>query len=404
MTLDFGLRPALRLVLEAMGYMVADAHLGARHMHSHARKPASTQRACGAWDSSNVFSHVASPMVHGCQNASINSIPVELLTDIFEFCQPQSDWTDPLVPTLERIIVVCSHWRTVALAAPYLWSKIALYSPRPIHVSIVRRHLERSKTCPLDLVIRQAMEPEDCESPSEWEDIVAATSMILSDISKHVHRWHSLTLMIYSPAAFPRLVLPTPLLKLVSITGSMLKFDDVQAFWRAILASPAMRSISWSYSIEQKNFLPSLFDCEWGKLIQLAGRFTVDSHLLQILSQCLSLEVLDITDPIDDNTSPATPGTPFVLPSLRVVKFDTAETSLLHHLILPKLQEVVLLRRKETFRPWIDLFDRSQCLLQSVCFKLFSRTDSGEDVAFCLRTHSPTSQIYGSPLPGIVVR
>uniref|UniRef100_A0A0W0FQH4 Putative carbohydrate-binding module family 1 protein n=1 Tax=Moniliophthora roreri TaxID=221103 RepID=A0A0W0FQH4_MONRR len=156
------LKPALRLVV--MGYMVADAHLGARHTDSHAGKPASAQRACGAQDSSNVPPHVASPTVHGRRNASISSIPIELLTDIFEFCQPQTDRIDPLVPAAENIVIVCIHWRTIALAAPYLWSKIIVWDPRPIHVSIVRRYFERSKSCPLNVIIDQSVDADDRRS------------------------------------------------------------------------------------------------------------------------------------------------------------------------------------------------------------------------------------------------
>ncbi|KAI3605483.1 hypothetical protein WG66_005987 [Moniliophthora roreri] len=360
-----------------MGYMVADAHLGAQHTHSHTGKPASTQRVCDERDSLNVVPHVASLMVHGRPNASINSIPIELLTDIFEFCQPQNDWTDPLIPTLENIVVVCSRWRTAALAAPYLWSKITLCNPRPIHVPIIRRYLERSKSCPLDVMIDQSADPEDCRLRLEWEGMVKGTNAILSLVSQHMHRLQSLELSIRCPVLFPRPPLATPLLKLVEIRGSKISFHDPQSFWQLILASPAIRSVSWSSAVDQV-FLPHTE--EWAKLTHLTGSFAVDDCFLDVLSKCTPLEVLDIRNRNDCNMSPAAPRAPFILPSLRVLGFNTLESSLRNHLILPKLQEIEILRVNESLRPWLDFFNRSACSLRRISFEFDSFTDSDEDL------------------------
>ncbi|ESK88870.1 hypothetical protein Moror_17047 [Moniliophthora roreri MCA 2997] len=334
------------------------------------------------------------------QSSPINSIPVEILTDIFDFCQPQGDWREPSVPTLEHIVAVCSHWRAVALSAPYLWSKIRLRDPLTPYIPLVQRWLELSQRCPLDITIRQSSKLDISGLPLKWMRIGEATSTLLNLLLPHLHRWKSLELSLCQPTPFPRLPLSSeaaPILKHVDIRDSQMLTPDARRLWQMILSSPSMRRISWKADMPQTAFLPGLIDFDWEKLTHITGDFVVDDTFLDILSQCTSLEYFDISrgsrDPTEWTPEPRL-GAPFVLPALQVLRFHTDEVSLLDHLILPLLKQVVLYRYEARLYKWVDLFRRSSCTLVSVSFSVHSNKVSGVDVVAFLSSSAMSTVTF----------
>ncbi|KAL1744427.1 hypothetical protein HDZ31DRAFT_38720 [Schizophyllum fasciatum] len=77
----------------------------------------------------------------------VNRLPSELLAAVFTLAVNSDD--DPAM--LSALMLVCRYWAQLAIATPCLWSTIAVSA----HESLerVRRRLERSKACPLDVSI-----------------------------------------------------------------------------------------------------------------------------------------------------------------------------------------------------------------------------------------------------------
>ncbi|KAL1722780.1 hypothetical protein EV715DRAFT_261096 [Schizophyllum commune] len=77
----------------------------------------------------------------------VNRLPSELLAAVFTLAVNSDD--DPAM--LSALMLVCRYWAQLAVATPCLWATITVSA----HESLerVRRRLERSKACPLDVSI-----------------------------------------------------------------------------------------------------------------------------------------------------------------------------------------------------------------------------------------------------------
>jgi hypothetical protein len=84
----------------------------------------------------------------------VNQLPPELLVHIFSFLLPRA-WQKLAFTLFIGLTRVCNHWRTVALAAPLLWT--VLPAPQPEATSVL---LERARTAPLRIVFRIQHTPE----------------------------------------------------------------------------------------------------------------------------------------------------------------------------------------------------------------------------------------------------
>ncbi|KAJ7189061.1 hypothetical protein C8R46DRAFT_1341664 [Mycena filopes] len=123
-------------------------------------------------------------------------LPTELLAEIFDLCVPlgQEVVSDTTTPTDEverlakkyllQLAQVCSHWHSVAMGTPDLWSSIVIdtgvWSSSSLSsqtlLKLVASSLQRGAECPLTL--RVAVDHGD---PNE--------ASVLKLISEHSHRW-----------------------------------------------------------------------------------------------------------------------------------------------------------------------------------------------------------------------
>ncbi|KAK7047168.1 hypothetical protein VNI00_006834 [Paramarasmius palmivorus] len=338
---------------------------------------------------------------------SINTIPVELLIYIFEYCEPTSILDDTVqLPTLESASTVCRRWRTTTLAAPYLWKTIILLNPRRHHVLMVQRWLERSARCPLTLEL--SMDPEDAKLPALWTEIQHSMRDILNLLVRHIHRWQSALLDLSQFNSFPELPLSpdaAPLLESVEV-GEEMTFpsEDASArFWHALLLYPSLRNLIWRPVLNQDAFLgPSVYAQGWSKVTHLEGRFAIDDNFIHALSRCWSLRSLDIFQ-TSSNPSPATAHQVIFLPHLRMLRFDTSSRQplwFLDRLFLPRLEELEIHPLQMQCRPLIDLLTRSSCSLDSIYFAFHSDFTSAEalDDLFSLRAFSRLTELRFSAL------
>ncbi|ESK87440.1 hypothetical protein Moror_11615 [Moniliophthora roreri MCA 2997] len=309
-------------------------------------------------------SHLDDPSA--TQNStSIASLPVELLTAVFDNCVSKGERSDPPVPTLLHVVSVSRQWRAIALSAPRLWARIYLHDPRMMHVAMVQQWLERSHAYPLTLAIRHST---TCEPPVDWT-IVEATNEILLMSFRHIHRWRSITFQLTRFITLPEL--PTilgaaPFLEHVNIDDDG-SFDTVSAklFWQNILAYPSVSRISWiRREMDQTEYLsglPRMVVSDWGKLTHIQGQFHADDTLLEMLSCCQGLEALNIIS-LETSQTPVPFRTRFELPCLRSLKLN-AKGSLMA-LVLDSffalaLEWVELKFRGGGLQSAIDFLDRS---------------------------------------------
>ncbi|KAK7038737.1 hypothetical protein VNI00_010622 [Paramarasmius palmivorus] len=319
--------------------------------------------------------------IHQDYRASINSVPVELLTEIFLLCQPAGQISDPLTPTLASIVSVCRHWRSVALDLSYLWSTIALYDPHQQHVPMVEQWLSRSKTAPLTLILRHA---EDSEAD--------ATNKIIELATKHLPRWKkvvfsftdidSITSLAEIPAADETAVSP---LEYVEISSNSNYDPEISTkLWESIFSYPSVRRIFWtSPDVDDITPFPCTPGDHWGRLTHITGPFTLDDDFLDCLERCKALEVLQIEDLVDSPCPLRTRHEDSItLPLLHTLKArcdGTAMNRLLEHVTLPSLHSLDLnLLFGGGLKSWTTLFERSSCRVSQMKVILDEMTSESE--------------------------
>ncbi|ESK84488.1 hypothetical protein Moror_6168 [Moniliophthora roreri MCA 2997] len=324
---------------------------------------------------------------------SINAFPVELLTEIFLLCRSTGRKSDPSTPTLANIISVCRYWRSIALELPYLWSTIALYDPRDQHARMVEQWLTRSKACPLTLIVRHA---ED-SAPD-------ATQKIITLAMKHLRRWKKVLFSFLSVESITSLSdLPAdptaaPALEHVEIsTGTCFDPEVTTKFWESIFTYPSARRTIWtSPDIDDITYFPCIPGDHWERLTHITAPFVLDDDLLDCLSRCNALEVLQIEDLIDA-TCPLRPRESITLPSLHTFKArgeGTVINRLLDYLTLPSVHDLdANLLFGGGLQSWIDLFHRSSCHLSRM--KVILDEETSEKELHSLLSSSSMTELEG---------
>ncbi|KAG7090144.1 hypothetical protein E1B28_011752 [Marasmius oreades] len=301
---------------------------------------------------------------------AINTIPVEILSQIFWYFQPEAHvCLLPDIPPLALFIGVCRHWRAVALNTPSLWSTIVLNNPKRIHLTMVHQWLERSTSCPLTLSLTL-----DNYEVLRWN----TAERILSIFTQYLHRWKSIFLSFTNfpiHSRSPLLQLPisrtaAPLLEKVNIRNRRSFTPEAnERFWKAIGAYDSVRHvIRIEASEDPKLSLPNLLGAPWANLILLTAQFAVDDACMDFLSGCQALEGLKILSLVRTSAS-LHPRSRIRLPSLHTLSYSSSEPfglpSLLDQLELPALTSLTL-NEWHCGHSWIDMLESSACQLKTM--------------------------------------
>ncbi|ESK84152.1 hypothetical protein Moror_17021 [Moniliophthora roreri MCA 2997] len=301
--------------------------------------------------------------------STFNAVPIEILVEIFELCQSNGFHDDPSVPSLSRISSVCQRWRAVTMAAPHLWAKIALWNPQETHELMVKQWLERSQGCPLTLAIRHSAS----EPSVGWDVVAKSTGQIFALFLRHIHRWRSLTMstnkIILLPDILP-IVEEAPLLVHVDISNKELHIHpSAVSFWKSLFSQSSLRRVRCHGPIpEWKGYPPSMADCHWERLTHISGHFVVDDIFVDALSRCQGLEELELSKLTASDTAILLPHL-CVLSRLCVLKLrcrDTAAAQLVSQLVVPNLRRLDVNLGQGYLASWVDLFDRSRCVLDTL--------------------------------------
>ncbi|KAG8914408.1 hypothetical protein FRC01_004093 [Tulasnella sp. 417] len=129
---------------------------------------------------------------NGLSMAHISSLSTELLSIIFRItfegikASSVLNWEDAATPPdLLNILLVWSRWKKVAVATPSLWTFIEINGRSFQGVQErVKKNLERSKNCTLDVVVRgvRGLRTEKLD----------AFNSLFEEVAQHAHRWGTL--------------------------------------------------------------------------------------------------------------------------------------------------------------------------------------------------------------------
>ncbi|KAJ7785462.1 hypothetical protein B0H14DRAFT_309760 [Mycena olivaceomarginata] len=286
----------------------------------------------------------------GSPNAPVQKLPVELLGEIFSWTL--GDWgvmtDDPSTLLLEPLTIshVCGQWRSISLSMPMLWATIWIDRPRTSHVPMVKLWLERSRTCPLSINLRQT-DPKSCLSfPTSTEHEL--TDEIFALLIPHLSRWQTVDLIFKTDTQQSLLSIPGP--EAVALEHVALHVDSwdtagAESLQSTLYARPSVRSVHLlSAPACNQHHVP------WAQLIHLdaiALECTPDT-CLALLASCPALSSAKFTLSAQPDWAPAPfshPEPHLTLPSLLDLSLKASRIDLaplFSRLTLPALRTLAL--------------------------------------------------------------
>lgn len=277
--------------------------------------------------------------------APIRRLPSDVIAEIFVACIRASvDVEKPKRLSLEvpptsrvpwhwQLAQVCSHWRSIALSLPRLWSCISVESNsiaitdgphwERVH-RLVEMQLSRTRRAPLSITF--------------IVKITDASVMRLLDLlAVHSEQWAHLHIMAPT-AAVVRLGAVRdhlPVLRTVrvhlddSVTDESLSSDEIElqsnTITHMLAVAPLLRQLSLT---TWRPRLLSNFVAPWSQLTTYAATFGVAKHL-DILRQATRLEdvILALSPEVDEDYIRGSDEDILALPDVRQLCLNTAETS-----------------------------------------------------------------------------
>ncbi|KAI0366670.1 hypothetical protein BV20DRAFT_1115234 [Pilatotrama ljubarskyi] len=135
------------------------------------------------------------PVSYACMSP-IHSLPVELLTSIFQLgvdSHPPPDDQYPAETTFEVLVShVCRHWRHIAIHTPHLWTTVHFRTRA--HMLRGETYLSRSGHLPIDIYVDTCSE----EDYKERKDLLFRQQFlpVFDVVLPHIHRWRELHLKV----------------------------------------------------------------------------------------------------------------------------------------------------------------------------------------------------------------
>ncbi|KAJ6594620.1 hypothetical protein B0H19DRAFT_66707 [Mycena capillaripes] len=331
-------------------------------------------------------------------NAPVQKLPVELLGEIFLWTLsdwgPMTDERSALV--LQPLIIshVCGHWRSVSLSIPMLWATIWIDRPRAAHLSMVQLWIQRSRTCPLSINLRQT-DPKSCLSfPTPTEHDITDDIFLL--LLPHLRRWQTIDFIFKTGTQLSLDSLPGD--EVVALEHVALHIDSwdttsAESLQSALYSRPSVRSI---------HLMPASKQCDvpWKQLtyLEVDAECTLET-CLSILASCPELSGAKFTS----SAQPDWSHTPFThpeqyltLPSLVDLSIKASRIDLapfFDRLTLPALRSLALEychvpRAMPDHSSLHSLLERSSCVLETFSLHETARVcDDQRHIAFLQSPH-----------------
>ncbi|KAF8903645.1 hypothetical protein CPB85DRAFT_1019051 [Mucidula mucida] len=339
----------------------------------------------------------------------IRRIPIEILSEIFRWCMPDDDFVVVKIKQAPLLLTtVCSSWRKLACASPYLWSSISVTitrdkcSPAP---RLIDLWLHRTMEQPISFSIVEQLQLEDLTTSDEY---ILSCRDILPYFADHCHRWERVKLEYTDWRMSSGLVA----ISRKSPLSSLRSLDLHREYWVSaetnelshIVTAPALRDFTWysrSAPIKPLSLIPAsqLTRLHIVRPVTMDDYFDIISRypLLQSAAIYVQLVGREPDDPI------VIPDTPIHLPDLKEFSLtvDTSITSLFSRITAPslttlrinRLDEYLLIDPQEGVTFWNQdevtaFLQRSKCALET--FELRDGELSAEELVPLLTASSPS--------------
>ncbi|KAF8138013.1 hypothetical protein K438DRAFT_1880928 [Mycena galopus ATCC 62051] len=319
----------------------------------------------------DVPEHSGSDSSNGC----IQKLPVELLGEIFSWTLsdwgPMTDEPSPLLLEPLTISHVCGHWRLVSLSMPMLWATIWIDRPRVSHIPMVKMWIERSRTCPLSINLRQT-DPKSCLSfPTSTEHDL--TDEIFTLLLPHLSRWQTVDLIFKADTQASLVSISRD--EAIALEHVALHVDSwdcagAESIQSALYSLPSIRSVHLSPASHQHQV-------PWKQLTHVEAELECSlDTCLSLLASAPALSSAKFTCSAQPDWAPA----PFThsekyltLPSLVDLSLKASRidlTQFFNRITLPAIRALALEyshvpRAMPDHQALHDLLDRSSCALET---------------------------------------
>ncbi|CAA7265697.1 unnamed protein product [Cyclocybe aegerita] len=338
------------------------------------------------------------------RQSPISRLPVELLCGIFHkyveipsgkpCIDPDRYSTGPRVSRASHtdpslLTQICSHWRSIALNLPTLWSTIFIRQPKQSQLELTRLWLERAKEAPLSLAIWQTPVATEIDAEAAWE--------ILSEFVARSDQWKKIDFQLPSAVILPfhQMMQDRKCDNLESIdfhatevvhpglvmTSRENRWDDqLEDLWKTFLSSPSLSDVTWRRL--PPGGPPS--DTVFSHLTSVNIAFDINvDDFLRILSLTPNLQRAQVALAIPSLQS--SPSSPLSLKSLHTLQLSTRLklSEILPKITAPSLTNLNIVVDESiascsTLNPLQDFLQRSRCRLTT--FTLVDRNIPSEAV------------------------
>ncbi|KAJ3569594.1 hypothetical protein NP233_g4947 [Leucocoprinus birnbaumii] len=325
----------------------------------------------------------------------MDRLPPEVLCEVFGWCvEPYQTVLPKEAPLV--LLSVCKHWREVALAHSHLWTgfSIQISDAKPIpETSLIQRWTQAAGIN--DMTVSIKVEGSD---PFSYSALHSARPILeYLDRSQSVTQWKVATLALPAAESFLKgLFRHSHPLRLESLHVAFNGWDieGIKHLSNFFSRAPKLKQLEWSdgdfYGIGVTSTASFLLttNIPWGNLTRLVlNVHTSLTTTYQILSQCDSLQTLELSRFADNKLSPEERPElkPFRLPclqsmTLRQRVLDKGLRSLFDRLSVPNLQHIHIDAKIDVERwsneAFISLLKRSDVSLMSICLEYVAISES----------------------------
>ncbi|KAL1719016.1 hypothetical protein EV715DRAFT_273033 [Schizophyllum commune] len=265
----------------------------------------------------------------GANASTIGRLPLELLSEIFLYVVAEYLGLIGERANQRRILTqICRSWRSAALGTVWIWNDVAVNTrDRDNAYSLLLLQLERSKHCPLDVLLRHDGESQIDRSHPSWELVL-----------QHSQRWRLLALGNLDGIDFDTMTrrpVSVPALRALTVVCELFRPSPI--LFDALADAPRLRVVSLTIADLRG---PLRFPTGWrlrGLTLDL-DRVVSYAHCMRVLrGMATTLEHLEISIESRADTQDMEAEEIIRMPKLKKLTYTSYGHLLTKHIAAPKL-------------------------------------------------------------------